>query len=127
MTRDCIVGLIARAELVGQPAPRLSSLDHVGLPPERVLYTDSCGGQILGYTIDDMRAAAGLRGLPIRLTKAQRRVVEAYVIHGSAEDAAAALRIKENSVKKALQAARLKAGVANTVQLCVAWALGEKL
>lgn len=95
-------------------------------PAPRVLYTDVCGGQILGYTEDDMRAALCMaRPRPdLKLTRRQAAVVDAMLKHGTQKGAARALAIQENSVKKALQLARKKAGGVSTLQLCVAWVTG---
>lgn len=90
------------------------------IPPPRILYTDVNGGQILGYTEEDMREAAGLKPqIALKLTPRQRQTVEAMMIHGTLKGAAKALGVQENSVKKALQSARVKAGATSTLQLCL--------
>lgn len=97
------------------------------LPPPRILYTDVNGGQILGYTEDDMRWAMGLpranreTPLPARCKDA----VDAYIAHGSVKGAARALGRSTDAVASALRDARRAFKCRTTTQLCTAYAAGS--
>lgn len=96
------------------------------LPPERILYTDVNGGQILGYNEEDMRNAMRLHRMPpgVKLSKRQQQTLNAMVTHGNIAAAAAELGVDENSVKKALQLIRQKVSAPNTLLLCIWYVTG---
>lgn len=101
----------------------------MNLPPERILYTDANGGQILGYTRGDLhRLAAELaHGRPasapaLDLTPWQGQVLQAVIDAGSAEGAARRLGVGRAAVRGALESVHHRYPGSTTLQLCAMYA-----
>lgn len=106
------------------------------LPPERILYTDPNGGQILGYTEEDMlelvrvtvrTVAYAKPPPPFKATKRQAQVLGAILKAGSPSAAAALLGCQVEAVEGVLASLKRRYKGRTTLQLCAMQATGVLL
>lgn len=102
------------------------------LPPERILYTDPNGGQILGYTADDLvevasrtRRKLDAKRPRFRATARQIEVLSAITLTGSPTNAAEYLQCTLTAVEGVLASLKRRYKGRTTLQLCVMNATGE--
>lgn len=114
---------------LGHPA-HMSRAWWAALPPPRVLYTDPSGGQIEGYSADDVRAIVerALRDAIVapeqrmRLHRRQARVLALLIERGSPSAAAATVGVSTQALHATLQRLRERHKCKTNLQLCVEFA-----